>query len=406
MRLLHTGDWHLGKRLDDYSRLEEQQAVLEELIGLAEIHDVDAVLVAGDLFDTFNPPAEAVELFYKSLKKLSGDGRRPVIAIAGNHDSPDRIEAPDPLARECGIVFAGYPHSQPQPFKLDSGLEVLRSAPGFLELRLPRQSAPLRMLLTPYANEYRLKTYLGQQQEEELRQVLQAHWAGLADQYCDAGGVNILLSHLFVVEKGTPLPDEPLDEKPILHVGGAQAIYTENIPPQVQYAALGHLHRMHQVGRHGVPTWYSGSLLSYSFSEAGQQKYALLVEAEPGAEVLVQALELKSGRPLLRRRVEGMEAAREWLSAHSEALVELTLVSESFLTAADRRQLNQWHPGIVALIPEVKDKGQVTLETSPRIDPTKDLPELFRDYFKHRKGQEASPELLALLNEILAEDKQ
>src|SRR5690554_7320792 len=103
MRLLHTGDWHLGKRLDDYSRLEEQQAVLEELIGLAEIHDVDAVLVAGDLFDTFNPPAEAVELFYKSLKKLSGDGRRPVIAIAGNHDSPDRIEAPDPLARECGI---------------------------------------------------------------------------------------------------------------------------------------------------------------------------------------------------------------------------------------------------------------------------------------------------------------
>lgn len=406
MRLLHTGDWHLGKRLDDYSRLEEQQAVLEELIGLAEIHDVDAVLVAGDLFDTFNPPAEAVELFYKSLKKLSGAGRRPVIAIAGNHDSPDRIEAPDPLARECGIVFAGYPHSQPQPFKLDSGLEVLRSAPGFLELRLPRQSAPLRMLLTPYANEYRLKTYLGQQQEEELRQVLQAHWAGLADQYCDAAGVNILLSHLFVVEKGTPLPDEPLDEKPILHVGGAQAIYTENIPPQVQYAALGHLHRMHQVGRHGVPTWYSGSLLSYSFSEAGQQKYALLVEAEPGAEVLVQALELKSGRPLLRRRVEGMEAAREWLSAHSEALVELTLVSESFLTAADRRQLNQWHPGIVALIPEVKDKGQETLETSPRIDPTKDLPELFRDYFKHRKGQEASPELLALLNEILAEDKQ
>lgn len=406
MRLLHTGDWHLGKRLDDYSRLEEQQAVLEELIGLAEIHDVDAVLVAGDLFDTFNPPAEAVELFYKSLKKLSDDGRRPVIAIAGNHDSPDRIEAPDPLARECGIVFAGYPHSQPQPFKLDSGLEVLQSAPGFLELRLPRQSAPLRMLLTPYANEYRLKTYLGQQQEEELRQVLQAHWAGLADQYCDAGGVNILLSHLFVVEKGTPLPDEPLDEKPILHVGGAQAIYTENIPPQVQYAALGHLHRMHQVGRHGVPTWYSGSLLSYSFSEAGQQKYALLVEAEPGAEVLVQALELKSGRPLLRRRVEGMEAAREWLSAHPEALVELTLVSESFLTAADRRQLNQWHPGIVALIPEVKDKGQETLETSPRIDPTKDLPELFRDYFKHRKGQEASPELLALLNEILAEDKQ
>ncbi len=66
-------------------------------------------MVSGDLFDTFNPSTEAIELFYKTLKRLTAGGHRPVIAIAGNHDSPDRIEAPDPLARECGIIFAGYP---------------------------------------------------------------------------------------------------------------------------------------------------------------------------------------------------------------------------------------------------------------------------------------------------------
>ncbi|MDD4757264.1 MAG: exonuclease subunit SbcD, partial [Prolixibacteraceae bacterium] len=150
MKLLHTSDWHLGKRLDDFSRMEEQQAVLQEICEIAEREQVDAVLVAGDLFDTFNPPTEAVDLFYKTLKRLTADGKRPVIAIAGNHDSPDRIEAPDPLARECGIIFAGYPNSVVSPFELDSGLRVLQSDEGFLELELPEVSVPLRILHTSY----------------------------------------------------------------------------------------------------------------------------------------------------------------------------------------------------------------------------------------------------------------
>src|SRR6056297_942338 len=148
MKFLHTSDWHLGKRLDDFSRMEEQQAVLQEICEIAEREQVDAVLVAGDLFDTFNPPTEAVDLFYKTLKRLTADGKRPVIAIAGNHDSPDRIEAPDPLARECGIIFAGYPNSVVAPFELDSGLKVLQSEEGFLELQLPGEIVPLRILHT------------------------------------------------------------------------------------------------------------------------------------------------------------------------------------------------------------------------------------------------------------------
>ena len=99
MKLLHTSDWHLGKRLGDFSRFEEQQAVMQEICDIADRELADAILVAGDLFDSFNPPTEAVDLFYKTLRKLSKNGSRPVIAIAGNHDSPDRIEAPDPLAR-------------------------------------------------------------------------------------------------------------------------------------------------------------------------------------------------------------------------------------------------------------------------------------------------------------------
>ena len=81
MKILHTADWHLGKKLDRFSRLEEQIEVLEEIIGVADEKAVDLVLIAGDLFDNFNPSVEAIELFYKTLKRLTSHGKRPVIAI-------------------------------------------------------------------------------------------------------------------------------------------------------------------------------------------------------------------------------------------------------------------------------------------------------------------------------------
>lgn len=187
MKILHTADWHLGKRLEKYSRLPEQQDVLEEIIDLADTQQVDVVLIAGDLFDAYNPPTEAIDLFYRSLKRLSNHGQRLIVAIAGNHDSPDRIEAPDPLARELGILFAGYPNSQLREGKVNEHMEILKSEEGFIEVQLKRFSYPLRILLTPYANEFRLKTFLGiHDHQEELRNLLASHWNKLAETYCDS----------------------------------------------------------------------------------------------------------------------------------------------------------------------------------------------------------------------------
>jgi len=121
MKILHTSDWHLGKKLGHYSRLEEQINVLDEICTIADEHAADVVVIAGDLFDTYNPPNEAVDLFYSTVKRLSREGKRPVFAIAGNHDSPDRIQTPDPLARECGIIFIGNPQVKVVPFSLDPG---------------------------------------------------------------------------------------------------------------------------------------------------------------------------------------------------------------------------------------------------------------------------------------------
>lgn len=404
MKILHTSDWHLGKRLENFSRMEEQQAVLTEICEIADSEKVDAVLVAGDLFDTFNPPTEATDLFYKILKRLANNGRRPVIAIAGNHDSPDRIEAPDPLARECGIIFTGYPNSVVPQIELETGLKILNSQEGFMEIQLPENKTPLRILSTPYANEIRLKTALGHENsEEELRNILQQNWSELAGKYCDTLGVNILVSHLFIVEKDGELPEEPADEKPILHVGGVQVVYAENIPKQIQYTALGHLHRMHRVDKESK-VYYSGSPLSYSFAEANQQKYVLIIDAKPGEKVKITEKPLSKGKKLLRYKAVGMEDALDWLRQNPDCLVELTLVTDTFLTAQERKQISAAHSGIVTIIPEVTNPNEFAATNKKSIDLSKNMNELFRDYFKHAKGQEPNEEIMKLFTEILAED--
>ncbi|RZM14346.1 MAG: exonuclease subunit SbcD [Pedobacter sp.] len=385
------------------ARLPEQILVLSEIIAVADREDADVILIAGDLFDNFNPSSESIELFYKTLKRLSNNGNRPVIAIAGNHDSPDRIEAPDPLARACGIIFAGYPHSTVELIDIETGVSVQRSEPGFVEIKLPKYDYPLRLILTPYANEYRLKTFLGVEDAEvTLRDVLEKFWKNLADTYCDDKGVNILMTHLYMMKKGAELLEEPEDEKPILHVGGAQVVYSENVPSQIQYVALGHLHRFHQIDKLPCPMVYSSSPLAYSFSEANQEKYVVLLDALPHTAVTYQKIALTEGKKLLRKKFYGTEEAVIWLKENPDILVELTLAADDYLKADERKQLFQAHDGIVTLIPEVTTR-QGEIQQANAIDLNQNMEELFLQYFKSRHGQHPNQDLLDLFKEVRAE---
>lgn len=406
MKILHTADWHLGKRLDHVSRLEEQKDVLEEICEIAEKHEVDAVLIAGDLFDQINPSIEALELFYRSLKRLANDGKRAVVGIAGNHDSPDRIEAPVPLAQECGIILAGYPDSKIRPFSLPEGIKISKSDAGFIELNLPNSPLPLRLILTPYANEVRLKKHLGiENSANELRKVLQDHWQQLADTYCNTQGVNILMTHLFLIRKGQNIPEEPEDEKPILTVGGAQEIFTENLPQNIHYVALGHLHRQQYVQREPYPVVYSSSPLAYSMSEAGQEKYVMLLEFDDKGIANHERIALTKGKPLLRYTANGLEDALDWLGKQEEAWIELSIISKEYLKAEDRKALHAKHKGIISLIPKIEDHEWES-EKGIEVDLSKDIRDLFEDYFEYKHGQKANDRILSLLKEVLAEEAE
>lgn len=399
IKILHTADWHLGKKLDSFSRLEEQILVMNEIIEIADQQQVDLVLIAGDLFDNFNPSVEAVELFYKTLKRLSNNGKRPVVAISGNHDSPSLIDAPDPLARECGIILIGYPNAKIQEFELND-FKILKSVEGMIELKLNSFDYPIRIIHTPYANEIRLKQYFGENKEDALNEVLATNWKNIADEYCDENGVNLLMAHLYMNQKGAEILEEPEGEKPI-KIGNADMIFSEAIPPQIQYTALGHLHGFKNIGTEDKPVVYSSSPLCYSFSEAGQTKYVSVIEVEPNKTISYHKIELKHGKPLIRKTFDDINLAVEWLNENQNALVELTLESDSFLKADERKLIYQSHDGIIHLIPKVKNQEIETVEYK-FADQTKDMKELFADYFKSKNGnQEPNDEIKDLFNEIL-----
>ena len=406
MKIIHTADWHLGKQLKGASRHKEQIQVLAEICELTEKEDADVVIIAGDLYDGYAPPTESVELFYKTLKRLANNGKRAVVAIAGNHDSPERIEAPDPLAKECGIIFVGFPFSHVKPFRIESGLEITRSEPGFIELKLPTSKIPLRLILTPYANEIRLKKELASEKGKDAATslILENKWRNLADTYCDPVGVNILVAHLLMMKEGGEPPLEELDEeKPILNIGGAATIFTNRIPKEFQYTALGHLHRRQTIDDDNGPVVYCGSPLAYSYAEKNQTKFTTVVEAYPNKKVDVRHVPLQSGKKLLTARFDDLEAAIAWLSANKESWVELTFVSDSFLKAEDKRRLLHAHPGITDIIPEMKNSDAEGNANGRKIDFNKNMEELFKDYFKSaHKGVAVSDEILLLFKECLS----
>ncbi len=245
MRLLHTSDWHLGKRLDLFSRIEEQRQVLEEILQLADEHNVDAVLISGDLFDSFNPSIEAQELFYAALKRLSSNGARPVIAIAGNHDSADAIQAPEPLARLHGIILLGYITTSSPPVTTDSGVTISFPAPGAVRVefgnknkgetpdkekreeesrekesrtKAGRTNSPrLNILASPYANQKRFQYALKQlgfyrqegipdqtekqpPTEAEFVSSVSELWSETANALFSPNDINVCTAHLYAVD--------------------------------------------------------------------------------------------------------------------------------------------------------------------------------------------------------------
>src|SRR5690606_18922131 len=147
-----------------------------------------------------------------------------------------------------------------------------------------------------------------------------------------------------------------------------------------------HLHRYQKVGGRDYPIIYSSSPLCYSFAEAGQIKYTVIIKAEKGKAVLVEKLVLAKGKTLARMRFDTVDEAVEWLNGHPDYLVELTLCTDEYLKSSDKKRFYEVHDGIVTIIPEIKSDTEPT-SVSHQIRLDKSMTELFQDYFIFRHGQ-------------------
>lgn len=395
MKILHTADWHLGKWLGSISRLPEQKEVLEELCSIVEQENPDIVLIAGDIYDQINPPVEAVYLLHQTLMKMSANGKRAIVIIAGNHDSPERIEAIEPLLFQSGIIVAGWPFSAPMCYSIPSGISIISSAQGFVELQLPHCKYPVRVLLGAYANTVRCTPLLSPD-NQDIQGILKKLWNNTHNLYQNKEGFNLFIGHgLFV---GSTIPEEDEGERSVM-VGGAQAIPLSYIPENIDYAALGHIHKPLKFDSASFPILYSGSPLCYSMAEAGQKKHIVMAEfVSPGQSAVLRYIELSKGKSLIKIYANSVQDALQSLSTCQNSYVELHLILSNHITIEEKNKLYDAHDGIVDILLKM-DMSNAVLESMP--DMTISISELFKSFYKEKKGIDPSNEMMQLFNEVL-----
>lgn len=399
MRILHTSDWHLGRTLEGRSRQAEQEQFIDELCRIVEDEDIHLVLVAGDIFDTYNPPAYAEELYCEALERLAQGRKRAVVVIAGNHDSPERLTAVSPLALRHGVFIAGVPGKTLSSDFSGSGVKLLNSGRGWLELMLPAVAHSTVVSILPYPSESRLQQVLSQEFNEV--KIREAYSKTVNDIFLRQSAayrpdsVNIAVSHLFVMGGISSESERPIE------IGGACTVDVNHLPAQAQYTALGHLHRAQEVKHAPSPAFYSGSPLAYSFSEAGQTKAVYIIDVTPSSPALVRALPLTSGVPLERWRcMAGIDEALVRLEdlGGRPLWLDLEVHSPRFLTLEETARIRQSHSGLINIRCVVQG---VELEEQSVSLASLTVSELFVRYYKHRKaGVQPSPELVQLFTKL------
>jgi exonuclease SbcD len=261
-RLLHTADWHLGKLLNDLSRDEEHSRFLGWLLGVVKEHDVDAIILAGDVFDTANPPQPALRLYYDFVSGLFRQGDCALLVIAGNHDSAAQLEAPKQALHALNTHVVGF----------------LAEKPEGRIFCLPDDKNPkVAIAMMPFLRDRDLRTGKAGESADDIRSQIVA---GIRQRYAEvAEAVKAARLSCPVIATGhlTVLGAKTSDSERDIHIGGLGAVTSDTFPDTFAYVALGHLHRPQTTDTAGRVR-YSGSPIALSFSEAGDCKQVIILD--------------------------------------------------------------------------------------------------------------------------------
>jgi exonuclease SbcD len=381
VRLLHTGDWHIGKAIRGRSRIDEHAAVLEEVVAIAIDRGVDAVLVAGDVYEHRAPSPDADAVVFDAFLRLHHAGIR-VVVIPGNHDSALRLDALGKLLRPIGVEVAsrvlppGRGGILEVPSRDGSEIAEVACVPFVPERRFGDATALFE------ATEAWFASYA-----QGMGELLAAMAAGFTP-----GRASIVLAHLFT-DGALVTPGGGERE---ITIGMAYAVPPSRLPGQVSYLALGHVHLPQAVKGSPAPARFAGSLLQLDFGEAGQKKSVSVVDVVAGKPAKVEDVPVSSGRPL--RDVRGpLDAVLEQGAAAGDAFLRIFVEADGPIPGiADRIRDELPNALDVHLVYDRQD-------ATPGAEPVSSLHprDQFVAYYRSQHSAEPAPELLEAFDEVL-----
>ncbi|MBC3886982.1 exonuclease subunit SbcD [Acetobacterium paludosum] len=404
MKILHTADWHLGKNIEGHSRMDEQQCFLNDFVEIVEKENIDLIILAGDVYDSYNPPARAEQMFYETLKRLSKNGERMTVVIAGNHDNPQRLEAPGPLARDHGILMAGLPKTI-----IEKGAygkhRVVDSGEGFVEIEINGEKAVV--LLLPYPSEKRLNEVLydvasdDEANKKSYGDRIFSYFNQLQTHF-RKDTINLVVSHIFAmnsVESGS--------ERSI-QLGGTYIVDGNCFPENTHYIALGHIHKPQAVPGTGKRGYYAGSPLHFNRREIAYGKKCMVVELEVENEITIKneirEINLKVYKPIEVWQCQSIEAAIKKCCENGErsCWVYLEIETDRYIREDEIKKMKEYKADILEVIPKL-----TTIFTEARLEKLTDqsFGDVFKEFYRRERGAEADEEVLDLVLSLFEEEE-
>ena len=399
MRILHTADWHLGKNLEGFSRMDEQEEFLNDFVHIVEDNNIDMIIIAGDVYDSPNPPARAEKMFYDTLKKLSREGERLTLVISGNHDSPERLSAAGPLARDHGIIMVGTPKTV-VPCGEYGKHKVLESGEGFIEVEVNGEKSVI--LTVPYPSEKRLNEviYDGMEDEDEKAKSYSDRifslFNSLKKHYKD-DTINLAVSHLFAMGS-----EESGSERSI-QLGGTYIVDGSCFPKEAQYVALGHVHKPQIVPGTNKKARYCGSPIHYNKKEISFEKKCFIVDVKAGEECKVDEVNLKVYKPIEIWKCISIEDAIEKCRENGDrsCWVYLEIETDRYIREDEIKEMKGYKDDILEIMPKIKGSDD---ENETENLSEKPFEEVFKEFYKKERDVEPQQEVLDLLLSIVNEE--
>ena len=398
MRILHTADWHIGHRLYERNRIEEHRQFLKWLLATIQQHEVDVLIVSGDVFDTALPASEATDLYYRFLFQLYTESDAQAVITAGNHDSPRRLAAPREFLKMGRIHVVG---------EIDSRFEGFEDCVITLHSRAedkPKDAVTIAAI--PYLSESELLPHISFETEVERADRYREATKQLYER-CVAQMPShlprILMGHL-VVHGG-----EESGSERVVQIGGASPVRPSDFPKGVDYVALGHLHRPQSIHGADYPIRYSGSPLPMTFKEAEYAKKVYIVDFTETADTQLTEINVPVFKELCR--VEGdydqvmVEAmSGDWSGKYIE--VQVTLDAPRLEVNDEVRQTFGNRKGEVLIVEvqfaEQQRESGLSADEISKKSPDEIFAEFYRTEYNDSDVAEAElPKLLETFGELV-----